>query len=206
MNMYRGGSQQCLPLLLVFLALLACSDELWSGLETGPHPVGFRIEDLTRTTSDGTVRRVRLALWYPRNGTGSSPVRLGDLIRLVEDEQQLPEPAGMSQPARLAFILTGDSTAIAPERARGALGMETGAERDADPAPGPFPLVLWSSRHATVLAQAPLAHVLASQGHVVATAWSSDPPLAFLWENRPVEEKLATIRAQPRTSSSFSAD
>ena len=41
-----------------------------------------------------------------------------------------------------------------------------------------------------------MAETMASHGMVVATVWSSDPPLAFLWEDRPAADKLATIEAQ----------
>jgi hypothetical protein len=118
-----------------------------------------------------------------------------DYFRSALLEGQLSETVDLEEEPAFAAAMTGSATALSPERARAGLDASVLARADAAPAPGPYPLVLWSSRHATVLAQAPLSEVLASHGFVVATVWSSSPPLAFLWEEKAREEKLATIQA-----------
>jgi len=174
----------------------APSDSAWGpGFEAGPYAVGFRDEVVTRTTGDGVARPLTLSIWYPARAPGDR-MRLGELLTLVLREGQLEEARGLAPEAALAAATTGDSTAIPRETARAALDAPTLAARNAEPAGGRFPLVLWGSRHATVLAQAPLAELLASHGMVVATAWSSEPPLAFIWEEKPESEKEATLAAQ----------
>lgn len=186
-------------------AVLACAppaDPLgWDdGFDIGEHPVGFRTLELTRDGTDGLPRRLTLSIWYPASPAHveSARVTVEDLFRAVLDEGQLDEARGLGIERAFASAMTGDSTAIPVDRARTALDAPVLARRDAPPAVGRYPLALWSVRHATVLAQAPMAEVLASHGIVVATVWSSDPPLAFLWEDHPPAEKVATIETHAR--------
>ena len=175
-------------------------DIAWGpGLETGIYPVGFRTLEITRDATDGSSRSLTLSIWYPAapNDRGSR-VTLEDLFRIVLDEGQLTETDDLSIEPALAAAMTGVSTSLSIDQSRTVLDAPTLARRDAAPAEGRFPLALWSVRHATALAQAPLAEVLASHGSVVATVWSSDPPLAFVWEDRPEADKLATIEAHTR--------
>lgn len=168
----------------------------WFGDFTpGPHPVGFRTEAMTRNAPEGE-RSLTLSVWYPAEAEDSAQrLTIADYFRAVVAEGQLTETDGLAEESGFAAAMTGSSSALTVERARAGLDTPVLATREAGPAPGPFPVVLWSSRHATVLAQAPIAEMLASQGFVVATVWSSDPPLAFLWEDRTSEDKLATIEA-----------
>lgn len=168
----------------------------WYGdFPVGDHQVGFRTTTLTRAGPEGP-RELALSVWYPAvSSPGVESLRLADYLRLVILEGQLSETEGLAEEPALAAAMTGSATALTAERSRSGLDAPTLAGADAVPSAGPYPLALWSSRHATVLAQAPIAEVLASHGFVVATVWSSEPPLAFLWEERSAEEKLATIEA-----------
>lgn len=169
---------------------------LWEGMPRGPFATGFRSFVVERTTPDGAKRQIRVSLWYPAREAAAGPrLRLGDLFRIVLDEGQLPDAAAESMEGGLAVAMTGDRGGLAPERARQALATPLLARPDAPASPGRFPIALWTSRHATVLAQVPLSEILASHGVIVATAWSSDPPLAFLWEDRSEADKLATMES-----------
>ena len=187
--------------LLVAPLLAACdgtdlpSRPAWyHDFDQGPFEVGFRSEQLERTAPDGSLRTLTLSVWYPAvEEARGDPVRLDDLLGIVLDEGQLEEAEGLDREAAFSAVTTGSAEALPGDASDRALDSPTLARWDVEPAPGPFPLVLWSARHATVLAQAPMSEVLASHGFVVATAWSSDPPLAFLWEDRTAAEKRATI-------------
>lgn len=132
-------------------------------------------------------------MWYPASGPARDPVSVADLLRLALFED--PDLEADADAVSLSLTLTGESASIDTETARAALRSPVAATRDARPAAGPFPIVVWGVRHATVLAQAPLSQLLASRGAVVITAWSSDEPLAFVWEDVPSEDKRATIDA-----------
>jgi hypothetical protein len=189
----------------VAVVVAGCSDSVrlpaarsaWGNeLSAGPFGVGFRTIELSRNPAEGSARRLTLSLWFPaQTVAGDTRVTLGDLYELVLAESQLDEPRGSSFERGFVAAMTGDSLSIPAEVAREALDSPTLASADPEPAEGRFPLVLWGVRHATTVAQAPLSELLASHGFVVATVWSSDPPLAFLWEDRPEEEKQATIDA-----------
>jgi len=195
--------------LLVGLGLLACvacvqgsppTDPAvapWSGdFSYGAYAVGFRVVDLRRPGPEGD-REITLSVWYPvpAGSTTGEDLQIADYLRSVLREGQLSETDGLAEAPAFVAAMTGSADALSPERARRGLEERVAARSGAEPATGAFPVALWSSRHTTVLAQAPLSEVLASHGFVVATAWSSDPPLAFLWEERSAEEKLATIQA-----------
>ncbi len=169
----------------------------WNGdFAFGPHAVGFRTATLSRAAPTGP-RELALSVWYPASATSESQdLRVSDYFQLALAEGQLPETVGLVEEAAFVAAMTGTSDALSPERARRGLDTPVLAQANATPGTGPYPLVLWSSRHSTVLAQAPLAEMLASHGFVVATVWSSAPPLAFLWEERSLDDKLATIEAQ----------
>ena len=169
---------------------------MWHGdFPVGPHAVGFRMDTLTRASQEGQ-REITLSVWYPAESDGSGePMEVGDYFRAAVREGQLSESEGLDYGPAFAAVMTGSSTALSADEAEAALHTPVGARFGATGAGGTHSVVLWSSRHATGLAQAPLSEVLASHGFLTASAWSSEPPLTFLWEDRPVEEKLRTIEA-----------
>ncbi|MEM7416634.1 MAG: hypothetical protein AAF389_14105 [Gemmatimonadota bacterium] len=203
MGRQRQGARGVGQMALLTLLMTACAgadapptpvESLWQDdLPVGPHPVGFRTEVGERQAETGP-RTVTLAVWYPAvDGAAGTPVRIADYFDLVVAEGLLTETDGLTRPAGFTAAMTGSGTALSDSAATAALDLVGVASSEAPEADGAAPLILWSSRHATVLAQAPMAEALASHGYVVATAWSSDPPIAFLWEDHPPEEKVETI-------------
>ena len=169
----------------------------WQGeLTRGPYTVGFRTESLERTTVGDASRELTLSVWYPATPGSGQSARLEDFFEVALDEGQLSETNDLPRARALVAAMTGDSAALPQGVAERALATATFANLDAEQADGRFPLALWSSRHATVLAQAPLSETLASHGIIIATVWTSDPPLAFIWEDHPENLKLETIEQQ----------
>jgi dienelactone hydrolase len=168
----------------------------WDGdFAVGGHHVGFRSESILRMGPEGE-RTLTLSVWYPADADpADETVRVRDYFRGVLQEGQLAEAEGLAEAPAFAAAMTGSIDALSPDAARTGLDARGLARRGAVPAAGTFPIALWSSRHATLLAQAPLSEILASHGFVVATVWSSDPPLTFLWDDAAAEAKLATIEA-----------
>jgi hypothetical protein len=68
------------------------------------------------------------------------------------------------------------------------------AVRDAAPLKKAHPLVLWSARHGTVLAQSVLGEYLASHGYVVAFARYQGPAMPLPYEAKSPEAKLTTLK------------
>lgn len=137
-------------------------------VEAGPHAVGFQVLR-TATASDS----IPVYLWYPaREGTGHA-MPYGDYLVLTQThrrgafgaaslddwEAAADLPRGISQ-AVLGQPLSHDQWQAITDRT-------TTARRDADPLPGPFPLVLGGLNDAQSVAS--LAEHLASHGYVVAS-------------------------------------
>lgn len=154
----------------------------WGAL-TPTHPVGFRtlrVEDSSRRYgplpgTQGWVFRPRplqLALWYPATYAASTqtamPMR--ELVHLLATELAVEDgtPAALAEAERDPLhgrinpsIPEGESEEAALARL---LATHTLARRDADPAPGPWPVILHTGVPYT---QALLNEYLASQGYVV---------------------------------------
>ena len=145
---------------------------MWQGdFPVGPHAVGFRIDTLTRASQEGQ-REITLSVWYPAESDGSGePMEVGDYFRAAVREGQLTESVGLDEGPGFAAVMTGSSTALSADEAEAGLHTAVGARLGATRAGGTHPVVLWSSRHATALAQAPLSEVLASHGFLTVSAW-----------------------------------
>jgi dienelactone hydrolase len=173
----------------------AASAPLWGPLAPGPHAVGFRqlerydhsrpyrpargLDGKPRTGE--RARPMRISIWYPAGGVpGGAPLTFGDYVAMVAGE-------GRFGPLTEAEIARGERTffqfpifrEMTPEQREKLKAMPGRAHRDAAPASGKFPLILYS------LGSAALAHVtpeyLASYGYVVAQmprlgAYSGLPP------------------------------
>ncbi len=199
--------RQTVTILALSLAMFSCTDDgnpmnsppsAWNGdFVFGPYAIGFKSQSIERPGPEGP-REFTYSMWYPAeaNNRNLPVMQVADYFQITLEEEQLLETVGLAEERAFAAAMTGDSTALSFASARSGLDAPVAAHTGALPASGPFPIVLWSTRHATVLAQAPLAEVLASHGFVVATTWSSAPPLAFIWEDRSAAEKLATIEVQ----------
>jgi dienelactone hydrolase len=135
--------------------------ELWGGLQSGANDIGFT----RRLTTDG-ARRTIIDVWYPARG-GQRKMQFGDYLRLSTDLRGTAAPQ-TSQDERLAVALTGSATGVSVALSQRILNSPMAAERDAAHLNRQFPLVLWTPRYATTVAQSVLSEYLASHGFVVA--------------------------------------
>jgi hypothetical protein len=161
----------------------ASPSPLWGRLEPGPHAVGFRQlarYDYSRQyrpergldgkpQSGERARPMRISIWYPARAVsrGARPLTFGEYVAMVAGERRFGPltPAQIAEGERTFFQLPilREMTSDQRERLKRMPGR---AYRDAIPAEGRFPLILYS------LGSAALAHVtpeyLASHGYVVA--------------------------------------
>src|SRR5262245_49144651 len=170
-------------LFLAAPALAAPAPEAFGGLVPGPHPVGFRqIERLDHSrlyysprTIDGKPREgeharpIRISVWYPAQPGGGNVLTLGDYVALMGVEDRLgpvtPERARVGEAAFFAFRPIRDLDAGQRKRILSFAGI---ARRDAKPARGKFPVVLYSLGSAAIGNVTP--ELLASHGYIVAQA------------------------------------
>src|SRR5262249_26356726 len=148
-----GGPRGQARSMMHALILLLVAAPTWAGLTPGSRAVGYRTIDVVDHArpwkADGSPRKIPISVWYPaRAGTGK-PMRLGDY--LTDDLFRFP--------------LLRDLT----DEQRGRLrALEAAALRDAAPASGRFPLVIYSLGPASFASAA--AEYLASHGYAVASA------------------------------------
>jgi dienelactone hydrolase len=148
--------------LLLALPARAASPALWGGLEPGAYDVGFTVLHLideSRPYGSSAVRPLDVSLWYP--------VLKGES---AESRHVLPFSDYVDLYAGSAERYRRESFAQDPETAvQRLLATPTFAVRDAAPAAGPFPLVVYAPGHAgTPLTHTPTAEYLASHGYAVA--------------------------------------
>lgn len=144
---------------------------MWFDLDAGPHAVGFTtrwVMDSSRAYGDAPARPIRVLVWFPAAaGTGSS-MRYGDYLRIEPTDAAFAAYAAALAAAdrgtaQRQFSPPSDSLLAIVE------AVPVPARRDANAAPGPFPLVV----HALGLGDYQLESTvlwefLASHGHVVA--------------------------------------
>ncbi|MCX6835403.1 MAG: dienelactone hydrolase family protein [candidate division Zixibacteria bacterium] len=158
---------------------------LWGEIKPGPYAVGFRtIEkyDYSRTFQpakdyfgnpvDGqTARPIQVCYWYPAEPNSGA--------RMVYSEYAFPYPSepgffellGQLQNRELGtlFFFLGNNPGLVQDL----MDLEMLAVRDAPPASGPFPLIVYHGGERSAYSQnAVLCEYLASQGFVVATVHS----------------------------------
>jgi dienelactone hydrolase len=156
---------------------------LWGQLEPGPYAVGFRqIErsdharlyrlpvDITGAPVPGKRSRpLRISVWYPAEPGAGAPLTLGDYITLLGAEGHLGlVTAADAEAGRRDFYRFPLLDQATPEQRRRLEALPSRAVRDARPAAGKFPLILYSLGSAAVGNVTP--ELLASHGYVVAQA------------------------------------
>jgi len=192
-------------------AAIAAGDSalpLFGDLKAGPQPVGFRVVSaLAATAGPGEAPRLlEVALWYPAARSAADPMRFGEYFALSPDlREKSTGPPGEPttvQPSDLATTLsiavTGDPKALAPALVDQLLMAPMLARRDAPPASGRFPLVLWGSRYGSAAAQAVMCEWLASQGFVVAFGRPRDARWKMPFELETPSEKAVELDQQVR--------
>ena len=123
------------------MILAAALAVLWGNLEAGPYAAGFRM--LYDKTSP-----VRINVWYPAGTNGSAPMSYGGYLDAADREEWTED--------------------LKPKRAARLFATPTAAHRDAPPAAGRFPLVLYSGGFGAYKESNPeLGEYLASHGFVV---------------------------------------
>src|SRR5262245_31755853 len=181
---------------------------LYGNLKPGPNPVGFRVfPALASPFAPGeTPRLLEVAFWYPSTPSAEDGMRFGEYLAIAPDlrERSVGPPgegsaiAATDLEATLAVAITGDPKGLAPELAKKILMAPMLARRDASPATGRFPLVLWGSRYGSTAAQAVMCEWLASRGFVVAFGRTRDARWKMPFELPTPAEQAAELDQQVR--------
>jgi len=156
---------------------------LWGQLAPGPYAVGFRqierydhsrvfrppVDLAGKAVTGERSRPLRISVWYPADPSAEPPLTLGDYITLIGAEEHLgPVTAADAEASRrelYRFPLLDQAT---PEQRRRLEALPSGAVREARPAAGRFPVILYSLGSAAVGHVTP--ELLASHGYIVAQA------------------------------------
>jgi dienelactone hydrolase len=148
----------------------------------GPNAVGLRIVeqyDFSRGYRGETdvetgkpitgerARPIQTLIWYPAaKGSGQS-LTVGDYVKLGVTADDFDHPPA-ERAAMQAKFLAAKVAMLSPERAKAELAAPMLARRDAAPASGKFPVVIYApSFNAEAYENADLCEYLASQGYLV---------------------------------------
>jgi dienelactone hydrolase len=177
-------------------------------LAHGSYGVGFKavaLWDHTRTLGSG-ARPLQVSIWYPAAPKASAPrMRLREYAWLATLPGQLPrEDAAAHRTAERLLIDSIYQTADTA-RVRRAFDATTSAVRDAAPARGRFPVVVYApGRDGVSFDNSALMEDLASHGYLViaSPSWGPDGPMPAGFEGleceaRDMEFLLAYARGLP---------
>ena len=180
--------------LLALCAVVQAEPRLWGHLHSGPHAVGFRVEQ-------GNDQHGELHIWYPAVDGSSQKLTLSDYLRLSHDLEGA-EPGFEHDDAALRKTLstavTGAASTLDDKLCNELLALPSAATRDATPSSGKFPLVFWTHRYATTAAQSVLSEYLASFGFVVVNAPESSAPAMPYELTTPADKTREFARLQTR--------
>ncbi len=205
----RRSTKRSWATALTTVVLLGCQQpaaaaNLWGQLEAGPFDVGLnwvtyidstRVDPQSAPTTGG--RPIEAAVWYPASsGKGQDRLQFVDYLRFLPELGEASQ--GQAFQKWLAEAISGDASAVERGTLEQILESPMRARRNASPAPGAFPLVLWTMRHGTVVAQSVLCEYLASHGYVVAAARFAGPALPRPWALKTEQEKQATFATHLR--------
>lgn len=139
-------------------------------VEPGPHAVGFRVVEAEAPAAGAPPLPVYL--WYPAEDATGRPMPYGDYLVLTQLHKRgasgPPTDADREAAADLprGIARAGFGRPLTDDEWQAITDRTTTARRDADPLPGPFPLVLGGLNGAQ--SAATLAEHLTSHGYVVA--------------------------------------
>jgi hypothetical protein len=184
-NRMTGFSRLIFPVLCTLLLAeigLGQAPALWGEIKPGPYAVGFgTIEkyDYSRTFQPAkdyfgnpvpgqTARPIQVCYWYPAEPHGGT--------RMIYSEYAFPYPSEpdffgllsqlQNRELGTLFFFLGNNQGLAQDL----MNLEMLAVRDAPPAPGPFPLIVYHGSERGAYSQnVVLCEYLASHGFVVAT-------------------------------------
>ena len=226
----RGFRGSMLPLAFALVAAVheaGAQSRLRFALAPGPHGVGFRAVDLwdnTRALDQPYAATPSLAaaewgrplpvmIWYPAvQQSGAVPMRFREYTQLTSLPGQLPkhDSAGRVAAERLFLRLFGGTDSVAVERE---LNAPTVAVRDARPAHGAFPILIYGpSRDGVSFENGPLLEYLASHGYIVlaSPSWGAAGPMTpdfagIETQARDMEYLLAYARRLPNVDGTRAA-
>lgn len=163
---------------------------LWGALRSGPHAVGFKttwqldytrtyntvFEDSTRYATAKAPRPILINIWYPVRLEGQArPMAYAEYLNIASSAPRLQKFSRQFAAYNREVMVTelfDKSEDELTEQERGAwrnfLETPTAAFRDAPPAPGTFPLLVYrSGAQASYEDNSVLCEYLASHGYVV---------------------------------------
>jgi len=206
---------------VVFLTsdAVAQTPPIWGDLEPGPYVAGFKtaeVYDYSRTFGrkfdyfgnplpEQTTRRIQLCVWYPAQDTvGALPMVYGEYAYPYPEDDRFVNllSALQTREAYALIYLLNTNYVLALDM----MSVEMAAVRDAQPAEGPFPLIIYHPHLRNSFAEnAVMCEYLATYGFVVATTHSvgthelnSEVNLVDLETlTRDKEFVLAHVRAYP---------
>ena len=176
-----------LPLLIVFSALGPAAPQLrastlWGNLTPGPHSVGYKTVftyDLSRSPlivdRDNKEivpmprgRQMQFGVWYPARHDGRrSFLRYEHYVHLLAQELQFSPLSLREREENVqAFMKEPLSLGAAADKLKALMRLKTAAIKDARPARGRFPLVIFA--HVAPALNSIMCEYLASHGFVVA--------------------------------------
>jgi hypothetical protein len=167
----------CLSMLVGHgISLGATAQPTWHNLEAGEYAVGFCLlqeHDNSRVVAGLTeqARPVRIYLWYPATtSSAKAPMLFGRYAAIAEDDVW---PSEISGPLRekLSFSRYALARSLGPEGFEALGEQPVRAFENAEPLPGPFPLIVIGQGlyYESPVAFAALSEYLAGRGFVVAT-------------------------------------
>lgn len=177
-------------------------------LAHGPYGVGFRsvvLWDHTRTLGGG-VRPLQVSLWYPATPKSSAPrMRLREYAWLTTVPGQLPREGSAAHRVAERLLIDSLYQTTDTARVRRAFDATTWAVRDAAPASGRFPVVVYGpGRDGVSFDNSALMEDLASHGYLViaSPSWGPAGPMPSGFEGiecqaRDMEFLLAYARDLP---------
>jgi len=165
---------------------------LWGKLKPGSYEVGFR------TLNHPDNNNLEVSLWYPAHESSDDrKIEFWELLRFSEYFNEGDIIADITASKRtqiLAKEINVYSKNIPDSSLLKILESKTSAINNAEHNSESFPLVLWSARNGTSIAQSVLNEFLASHGFIVAYARNSEFELMFPWDLPNSETKLHILR------------
>jgi dienelactone hydrolase len=156
--------------------VFARAQPTWHNLEAGERAVGFRLleeRDGTRIVAETkeSARPVRIYLWYPATAaSGKRSMLFGRYAALAEDDVWPVEISGTLR-EKLSFSRYALARSLGPGGFEALAEQPVRAFENAEPLPGPFPLIVVGQGlyYESPVAFAALSEYLAGRGFVVAT-------------------------------------
>lgn len=193
--------KKCLMLIFIFSifstqisAKSSQKSDLWGDLQKGKYKVGFNVKtftDKTRKNSDmpTSKRQIEAMIWFPINPNPNTlKITFKDYASYLTTFRKGYTKAEIQD--WLSTSISGNSKGIKKEKLNKILEAKMFAVKNSNAINKSFPLILWTMRHETFIAQSILCELLASHGYVVASARYAGKPMPFPWAIKTPDKKL----------------